>query len=191
MARVDTAAHQDHVQLQDILPGTAVALHPSILPAQAAEALEHTVRLEAVRDTHTDQEAPAAVVRRARELGRRIDLGEAACGHSTVDQAGTDAGNRRRLLRWEDDRTGRNHTTHRVGLTGAARAPGSCTGPAAGHRGLPWRRDLASAPGTTENPRPFRGRLHRGRSSKRTSRLHRGCVRLPSGPAGLYGSCRS
>lgn len=182
MARVGTAAHQGHVQLQDILPGAAVAHHPSILPARVG-ALEHTASLEAVKDIRTGQEVPAAVVRRARGLGRRIDLGEAACGRSTVDQAGTDAGNRRRLLRWEDDRIDRTHTTHRVGLPAAVQAPGLCTGPVAGRRGRPWRQDLASAPGTIENPRPFRGQLHRGRSSKRTSRLHHGCVRLPSGPA--------
>lgn len=188
MGRVDMAAHQGHVQLQDILPGAAAAHRPSILPeARAVEGL-HT--LVVVQDIRTGWEALAAVVHRAREQGRRTDWEEAACGRSTVDQAGTDADNRRRLLRWEGDRTGRTRMTHVVGSPAAAQDPGSRTDPEDGHRDLPWRQDLASAPGTTGNPRLFRGRLHQGRSSKRTNRLRRGCVRT-FGQVELCGSFRS
>lgn len=189
MVLVGTAAHRDHVQLRDILPGAAVAHHPSmLLAARVVEGLGHTEGLE---DTRTGQEAPAALVHRAREPGRHIDSEGAACGRNTVAQAETDAGNRRRLLRWEDDRTGRIRMTHMAGPTAAAQGFGSCTGPEAGHRDLPWHQDLASEPGTTENLPPCRGRLPRVHWSKRTSRLLRGCVRLTSGPGVLCGSFRS
>lgn len=110
-----------------------------------------------------------AVVHRAQELARRIDW-EVACDRSTVGQAGTGADNHRRLLRLEGDRTDRTHMTHVVGWPAAAQDPGSCTDPEDGRRDPPWRQDLASAPGTTENPQLFRGQLHQGRSSKRTNR---------------------
>lgn len=189
MARAGTAAHRGHVQLRDILPGAAVAHRPSILlAARVVEGLDHTAGLQDIR---MGQEAPAALVHRAREPGRRIDSEEAAYGRNTAARAETDADNRRRLLQWEDDRTGRIHTTHMVGPTAAAQGSGSCTGPQADHHDLPWHQDLVSEPGTTENPPLFRGRLHRVHWSKRTSRSLRGCVRLTSGRAGLYGSFRS
>lgn len=157
-----------------------MARHPSILPAREAEGLDHTAT---VQDTRIGQEGLGVAVHRVRELGRHIGSGEVACGRSVVAQVETDANNRRRLLQWEDDRTGRTHMTHTVELPAEVQAPGLCTGPVVGHRDLPWRQDLASAPETTGSPRLFRGRLHRGRSSKRTNRLHRGYVRL-SGHAG-------
>lgn len=191
MGQVGIAAHQGHVQLQDTLPGAVVAHHPSMLPeAPAVEGLGHTAGPGVARDIRTGCEAPAAVVHRARELGRRIDSGEAACDRSTADQAGTDADNRRQPLQ-KDDRTDRSHMTHMAGQPAAALDPGSYIGPGAGHRGLPSRRGLASGPETTGNLPLFRGRPHRGRSSKRTNHLHRGYVRLPFGHVGLCGSFRS
>lgn len=51
MGRVDIAAHQGHVQLQDILPGAAAAHHPSILPE--ARAVEGLRTLVVAQDTRT------------------------------------------------------------------------------------------------------------------------------------------
>lgn len=52
MGRVDMAAHQGHVQLQDILPAeVAAAHHPSILPE--ARAVEGLRILGVAQDTRT------------------------------------------------------------------------------------------------------------------------------------------
>lgn len=178
MVQAGIAAHQGRVQLQDIHPEVVVAHHPSNLPAREEEGLGYTATPGTVRDTRTGQEALAAAAHRAPELARRTGWEEAECGRSTAGPAGTDAGSHQRLLQLGDDRTGRNRTSHMVELPEAAQAPGLHTGPVAGRHDLPWRQGLASAPETTESPRPFHDRLHRGRSSKRTNRLHRGCARL-------------